>query len=400
MFTDREKRQVLEIARAAVLAEVTGTAPPSPVSIDLPEATGAFVTLRRRGTLRGCLGTLECRESLALEIARCAASAAREDPRFAPVAQNELPDLRIEVSVLGPLEAIDPVDPDAIVIGRHGLVVRARRPSRAAAAAGRARMGLDAERAPRPHLPQGRPRRPGLAARRSGLSLRSGGLRRLTDQSSQDLEVPAIERIDVAAPAALGRIELGGFEQHRQRGEPRVVDNPPEGLEPEPAFANVLVTIDAAAAGFLRVVHVKRLQSRKPDDPAEGVERLAIAIFRTDVVSRGQQVAGVEADADAWRAAERVDDGGEMFEPVAEVGSLAGRVLQQDHRPALGTRAQHLAEAIGNQSETVALRPCCERSRMHHQRVETERSARSSSSPKASIDLRRSRGSAAATLMR
>jgi len=123
MFTDREKRQVLEIARAAVLAEVTGTAPPSPVSIDLPEATGAFVTLRRRGTLRGCLGTLECRESLALEIARCAASAAREDPRFAPVAQDELPDLRIEVSVLGPLEAIDPADPDAIVIGRHGLVV-------------------------------------------------------------------------------------------------------------------------------------------------------------------------------------------------------------------------------------------------------------------------------------
>jgi AmmeMemoRadiSam system protein A len=50
-------------------------------------------------------------------------SAAREDPRFAPVSPSELDDLDIEVSVLGPLEQIDPFAADAIVIGRHGLVV-------------------------------------------------------------------------------------------------------------------------------------------------------------------------------------------------------------------------------------------------------------------------------------
>ena len=111
------------------------------------------------------------------------------------------------------------------------------------------------------------------------LSLRGGRLRRLTDQPSQDLQVAAIERIDVAAPPALGGIELGGFEQHRQRAKPRVVEDPPERLEPEPAFADVLVPIDAAAAGLLRVVHVKRLQSREPDDPAERVERLAVAML-------------------------------------------------------------------------------------------------------------------------
>jgi AmmeMemoRadiSam system protein A len=54
---------------------------------------------------------------------RCAADAASRDPRFDPVATEELPNLEIEVSVLGPLEAIDPHTPGAVVVGRHGLVV-------------------------------------------------------------------------------------------------------------------------------------------------------------------------------------------------------------------------------------------------------------------------------------
>jgi AmmeMemoRadiSam system protein A len=123
MLTDDQRHAILEVARAAVHAEVTGRPPPATAEIDLPEATGAFVTLKHDGHLRGCLGTLECRRPLAEEVARCAASAAREDPRFAPVAVKELADLDVEVSVLGPLEPIDPLDPDAIIVGRHGLVV-------------------------------------------------------------------------------------------------------------------------------------------------------------------------------------------------------------------------------------------------------------------------------------
>ena len=90
---------------------------------EFPAASGAFVTLKRGGRLRGCIGTLECRGPLADEIARVAVSAALEDPRFEPLRASELDDLRIEVSVLGPLETIDPQDPAAIVIGSHGLVV-------------------------------------------------------------------------------------------------------------------------------------------------------------------------------------------------------------------------------------------------------------------------------------
>ena len=54
---------------------------------------------------------------------RCAADAASRDPRFNPVVPDELPDLGVEVSVLGPLESIDPQAPGAVVVGRHGLVV-------------------------------------------------------------------------------------------------------------------------------------------------------------------------------------------------------------------------------------------------------------------------------------
>ena len=126
MFSDAQQRALVEIARSAVRAAIGGiraAAPPPEDLAGLPEATGAFVTLKRDGQLRGCIGTLQCRSTLPEEIARVAVSAAREDPRFDAVSVAELDDLDVEVSVLGPLEPIDPQDPAAFDIGRHGLVV-------------------------------------------------------------------------------------------------------------------------------------------------------------------------------------------------------------------------------------------------------------------------------------
>ena len=126
MFTEAQQRALVDLARSAVTGAIAGKPTPVPGSEDLqelPEASGAFVTLKRNGQLRGCIGTLECRGPLAEEIARVAVSAAREDPRFDAVRPEELDDLDVEVSVLGPLEEIDPRDPSAIEIGRHGLVV-------------------------------------------------------------------------------------------------------------------------------------------------------------------------------------------------------------------------------------------------------------------------------------
>lgn len=124
MLTERQKHALLELARRSVVSQVTAGRPaPAGVDVELPEASGAFVTVKRRGELRGCLGTLQCARGLAGEISRCAADAASEDPRFPPVSAEELPELSLEVSVLGPLEPIDPQEPGAIEIGRHGLVV-------------------------------------------------------------------------------------------------------------------------------------------------------------------------------------------------------------------------------------------------------------------------------------
>ena len=76
---------------------------------NLPPASGVFVTLKSGGHLRGCLGTLDWLEDLASEVARFAANAASEDPRFPAVTTSELGDVTVEISVLGPLERIDPI---------------------------------------------------------------------------------------------------------------------------------------------------------------------------------------------------------------------------------------------------------------------------------------------------
>lgn len=123
MLSDPQKQALLEIAREAVALQVAGTpAPVSPSAIPLPGASGVFVTLKVRGELRGCLGTLDPRLDLGADVARCAADAASADPRFTPIGVAELPGVSVEVSVLGPLEPIDPAVPGAIEIGRHGLV--------------------------------------------------------------------------------------------------------------------------------------------------------------------------------------------------------------------------------------------------------------------------------------
>jgi uncharacterized protein len=125
VLTDLQRRALIEVARESVTARVTGRAMTRPIPAGLPWASGVFVTLKYRGDLRGCLGTLECERDLGHEVARCAAISASEDPRFSPVTADLLSALSIEVSVLGPLEPIDSDVPLAagITIGLHGLVV-------------------------------------------------------------------------------------------------------------------------------------------------------------------------------------------------------------------------------------------------------------------------------------
>src|SRR4051794_34138747 len=122
-FDDAQKAALIAIARESVRCAAGGTRAAVAGAGAFPDASGAFVTLKRGGRLRGCIGTRECRGPVAEEVARVAASAALEDPRFAPLTAAEVDGLDVEVSVLGPLEEIDPGDPAAFEIGHHGLVV-------------------------------------------------------------------------------------------------------------------------------------------------------------------------------------------------------------------------------------------------------------------------------------
>lgn len=118
---------VLELARGAVMAAVTGGPGPAPAAVAAPELRApadAFVTLRRRGELRGCIGTLGAGWPAGRAVVHAARLAATEDPRFEPVGLDELADLDMEVSVLGPPRPL--ADVADFVPGIDGIVVEAR----------------------------------------------------------------------------------------------------------------------------------------------------------------------------------------------------------------------------------------------------------------------------------
>ena len=124
MLTDDQKMYLLRIARASLEAAVEGGQAPDVHTEDaaLLEERGAFVTLKRGGELRGCLGYVEGIEPLIQAVAENAAAAAERDPRFSPVRPAELPGILIEVSALTPLKLVE--NPEAEVeVGTHGLMV-------------------------------------------------------------------------------------------------------------------------------------------------------------------------------------------------------------------------------------------------------------------------------------
>ncbi len=118
-----DKKKLLTIAREAIEYGVERKSPPA-VKFDSPimkEKRGAFVTLTKKGSLRGCIGYIVAVKPLAVTIQEMAAAAAFRDPRFNPVKNEELNELEIEISVLTPLQEI--TDINEIEVGKHGLII-------------------------------------------------------------------------------------------------------------------------------------------------------------------------------------------------------------------------------------------------------------------------------------
>lgn len=124
-LTDSEQAFLLSLARQQLTAYLTDADLPHPQVTNkrLSQQAGAFVTLWLPGRqLRGCVGRVEAQTPLYQTVQDCAVAAAVRDFRFNPVSAAELPDLRLEISVLTPLQRI--TTPDEIEIGRHGLFIK------------------------------------------------------------------------------------------------------------------------------------------------------------------------------------------------------------------------------------------------------------------------------------
>lgn len=132
-LTAAELSILVEVAEEAVGNAVAGgrrwTPDPTVYPTALRRPGAVFVTLRRGGQLRGCIGTLEAEEPLVVAVADRARAAALADPRFLPVEPPELADLELSVSVLSEPEEF-PVGSwtelhEALRPGIDGLVVEA-----------------------------------------------------------------------------------------------------------------------------------------------------------------------------------------------------------------------------------------------------------------------------------
>jgi uncharacterized protein len=120
-FSQEERAVLLWLAHDSIVAaleerEISLT-PPTP---HLAEPRGVFTTLHLGGELRGCVGYVLPISSVYRAVSETAQAAAFEDTRFLAVTREEVPELEIELSILSPPQ---PIQPEAIAVGRHGLLI-------------------------------------------------------------------------------------------------------------------------------------------------------------------------------------------------------------------------------------------------------------------------------------
>ena len=122
-LTPEEKRRLLQAARQTIEEHVQGGPVPrlKPDLEGLGFRRGAFVTIHRRGQLRGCIGNFVSDQPLVNTVQEMAVAAASHDPRFPPVSPAELAEPDVEISVLSPLRPVK--DVSEIQVGTHGIYI-------------------------------------------------------------------------------------------------------------------------------------------------------------------------------------------------------------------------------------------------------------------------------------
>lgn len=124
VLSSKEKEILLSAARESIRsifgkADISVTDYKSCPNLKLE--AGAFVTLKIKDELRGCIGFITSDQPLFDTICEVAKHAAVQDPRFPPLTPQEFNSIEIEISVLSPMKKIS--DYSEIKIGQHGLLV-------------------------------------------------------------------------------------------------------------------------------------------------------------------------------------------------------------------------------------------------------------------------------------
>ena len=121
----KDEHPLVQLARRTIEAWVRERRviePPDPLTPEMAEQAGTFVSLHRRGRLRGCIGTIEpTQPNVAQELIANAISSATRDWRFSPLRPEELEDLEVKVDVLTLPELIS--GPEELDPKRYGVIV-------------------------------------------------------------------------------------------------------------------------------------------------------------------------------------------------------------------------------------------------------------------------------------
>jgi AmmeMemoRadiSam system protein A len=129
-LSTQEKQYLLTLARETLFHYFDCRkmlSPDLPPRSDHPllfQPLGVFVTLKKNGALRGCLGTISTQNPLYLSVQEFVLRSALEDHRFSPVVISELPDLHISINVLSPARLIR--SSSEITLGLHGVTLSKR----------------------------------------------------------------------------------------------------------------------------------------------------------------------------------------------------------------------------------------------------------------------------------
>jgi len=124
MLNEKKQSELLQFAKDTIESRLNKNT--LPVFLEktqsLMEIRGVFVTLKKHGQLRGCIGNIVGVYPLIEGISKMAQAAAFEDPRFPPLEKEEFPNIKVEISVLTVPKKINSID--EIVVGKHGLIIK------------------------------------------------------------------------------------------------------------------------------------------------------------------------------------------------------------------------------------------------------------------------------------